>query len=100
MYLWQLDKDSPCVNAIFVSVKDGKALDTLYDAKTLSISHFRSMYAALFRPWPTNVTPVTLTKDLTIQVPPIQSEPPELGKRDLKTGPRPKYIYRKAKGCN
>ncbi|OWY92335.1 hypothetical protein PHMEG_00038713, partial [Phytophthora megakarya] len=63
-----------CVHAIGASVKEGKALDTLYDAKTLSISHFQSTYTSPFRPWPTDVT---LTNEQIIQVPPIQSEPPQ-----------------------
>lgn len=83
--------------SIPAAVKEGQALDTLYDAKRLSIYHFREMHMALFRPWPTDVTH---EEALTIRVPPIQSEPPELGKRGLKPGLKPKPKRRKAKGGN
>jgi hypothetical protein len=50
-----------------------------------------------FRPWPTDFT---LEEDPAIRVPPIQSEPPELGKRGLKPGPKPKHKRKKTKGGN
>ncbi|KAE9046721.1 hypothetical protein PR003_g1621 [Phytophthora rubi] len=93
---WQ-DKEFPCVHAVATSVKEGQALDTLYYVKRMSIDHFRETYMAAFRPWPTDVT---LGTDLTIRVPPIQSDPPELGKRGLKPGPKPKHKRKKTKSGN
>ncbi|POM65240.1 Hypothetical protein PHPALM_19074 [Phytophthora palmivora] len=93
---WQ-DTCFPCVHAISAAVSEGQPLDTLYDAKRMSIDYFNEMYRAPFRPWPTDVP---LTTDPTVRVPPIQSDPPELGKRGLKPGPKPKHKRKKTKGGN
>jgi hypothetical protein len=85
------------VHAVAATVKEGQRIDTLYDAKRMSIDHFRDTYMTAFRPWPTDLT---LEEDPTIRVPPIQSEPPELGKRGLKPGPKPKHKRKKTKGGN
>ncbi|OWZ19838.1 hypothetical protein PHMEG_0005850 [Phytophthora megakarya] len=101
VHLWRLvdlpDKEFPCIHALPAAIKEGQALETLYDHKRMSIDYFCEKYGALFRPWPTDVT---LEADANVRVPSIQSDPPERGKRGLKPGPNPKHKRKKAKGCN
>ncbi|OWY95892.1 hypothetical protein PHMEG_00033986, partial [Phytophthora megakarya] len=91
---WQ-DREFPCAHAVPAAIKDGERLESLYiyNAKRMSIHHFKDMYSAAFRPWLTNVT---LKQDTTLKTPAIQSEPLELGKRGVKPGPKPKHKRKKA----
>ncbi|EGZ08060.1 hypothetical protein PHYSODRAFT_527288 [Phytophthora sojae] len=49
---WQ-DQMFPCVHAICAASKDGRRIEDLYDAKRMSIEHFRATYTFKFLPWPT-----------------------------------------------
>ncbi|POM81885.1 LOW QUALITY PROTEIN: Hypothetical protein PHPALM_75 [Phytophthora palmivora] len=90
---WQ-DTCFPCVHAISAAVSEGQPLDTLYDAKRMSIDYFNEI----------SVSPMAHRcpshNGLNRSGTPIQSDPPELGKRGLKPGPKPKHKRKKTKGGN
>ncbi|KAF4147155.1 SWIM zinc finger domain-containing protein [Phytophthora infestans] len=92
---WQ-DTDFPCVHAVAAAIKDGRDLDTLYDAEKMSIGYFKETYNVSFKPWPIDVI---LEKDTGLLVPAIQENPRENGKRGLKPGPKPKHKRKKTKGA-
>ncbi|KAF4134841.1 MULE transposase domain-containing protein [Phytophthora infestans] len=89
---WQ-DNEFLCEHAIPAAVTEGQRLETLYDAKRLSIDNFRDTYMTPFRPWPTDIT---LQEDTSLKVPVRQSDSPQMGKRGFKPGPRPKHKRRKS----
>ncbi|EGZ15881.1 hypothetical protein PHYSODRAFT_507440 [Phytophthora sojae] len=84
---WQ-DQMFPCVHAICAASKDGRRIEDLYDAKRMSIEHFRDTYTFKFLPWPTTAT---LQRDDTILPPQLEPTPERIGKRGLKPGKRPQH---------
>ncbi|EGZ30539.1 hypothetical protein PHYSODRAFT_473405 [Phytophthora sojae] len=84
---WQ-DQMFPCVHAICAASKDGRRIEDLYDAKRMSIEHFRDTYTFKFLPWPTTTT---LQRDDTILPPQLEPTPERIGKRGLKPGRRPQH---------
>ncbi|EGZ14522.1 hypothetical protein PHYSODRAFT_505974 [Phytophthora sojae] len=82
------DQMFPCVHAICAASKDGRRIEDLYDAKRMSIEHFRDTYTFKFLPWPTTAT---LQRDDTILPPQLEPTPERIGKRGLKPGKRPQH---------
>ncbi|EGZ27125.1 hypothetical protein PHYSODRAFT_467236 [Phytophthora sojae] len=65
---WQ-DQMFPCVHAICAASKDCRRIEDFYDAKRMSIEHFRDTYTFKFLPWPTTAT---LQRDDTILPPQLE----------------------------
>ncbi|EGZ05159.1 hypothetical protein PHYSODRAFT_534461 [Phytophthora sojae] len=84
---WQ-DQMFPFVHAVCAASKDGRRIEDLYDAKRMSIEHFRDTYTFKFLPWPTTAT---LQRDDTILPPQLEPTHERIGNRGLKPGKRPQH---------
>lgn len=67
-----------CVHAMLAAVQYGVSIGTLYDANSIWLAHFRSIYHFQFLPWP---SVAKLDQDLTTRPPFVRTESRELGTR-------------------